>query len=74
MSDTPITPENFPHGVVCGCDCECSRPLNDGNAMGEDVTEDHSKPWEQSDADAPRVVLMLCAECYVGNHRGESRP
>lgn len=64
----PITPENFPHGIVCGCDCGCSKPLNDGNSMGQDITDNPATPWEKADPDEARIVKAICADCYVGAH------
>ena len=63
----PITPENFPEGIICGCDCECKRPLNDGNVMAEEVEAEENE-WN-GDQLAPAVDLLVCAECFVGNHR-----
>lgn len=64
----PINPTNYPHGVNCGCLCDCSVPLTEGNAMEQDVTDADVLPWEKSDPEAPRVMLLICANCYVGNH------
>jgi hypothetical protein len=61
-----ITPENFPHGITCGCDCSCTRQLTDGNAMTE-MLEESERDWNGKQL-TPSVGLMICAECYVGNH------
>jgi hypothetical protein len=66
MSDSE---NDIPPGAVCGCACECRRLLTVGNVMSEDVTDDPAAPWETSEPESPRVYLLLCAECYVGNHR-----
>lgn len=63
-----MTIDNPPPDACCACDCDCMKPLTQGNAMGEDVTDDPSQPWEKPDPDAPRVVLLICADCYVGKH------
>lgn len=60
----------FEHGVVCGCDCGCGKPLNDGNMMKQDITDDPGKPWEQGEPESPRVHLLLCSECFIGTHFG----
>lgn len=58
-----------PKDATCACDCECDRALTPGNAMGEDITDRDAKPWEKAGPDAPRIVLLICADCYIGNHR-----
>lgn len=64
----------FEDGIICGCDCGCGTPLNDGNMMREDVTDDKNKPWERTAPEEPRVHLLLCAECFVGWHPGGTTP
>jgi hypothetical protein len=63
-----IEGQTFEGGVICGCDCGCGKPLNDGNMMKQDAPHEESKPWEQQPEDAARVQLLICAECFVGDH------
>lgn len=64
----PINSETFPHGVVCGCDCNCERTLTDGNAMLQDITHEDQPPGAVPNPYDLPIMLMLCVECYVGNH------
>lgn len=74
MSELRITPEHFPHGVRCGCACECGRVLNDGNAMEQDISAHLRDPWEPASPDDIPVRLLICADCYVGNHPSPTPP
>jgi hypothetical protein len=66
MSD--VRASDLTGGAICGCDCECSQRISDGNLMTEDVTDEGAQPWEQLAPDGHRVHLVICAECFVGNH------
>ena len=56
-------------GVYCGCDCGCMAVLTEGNVMREDITANTYAPWETIDDGAPRVHLLICVNCYVGQHK-----
>lgn len=75
--------DRAPENAMCGCDCGCTRLLNNGNVMGEQMdvqpaeveADDPTIEWHvdpatvdmEALANAP-VYKMICAECYVGNH------
>jgi hypothetical protein len=64
----PITQENFPHGVLCGCDCKCGTELNDGNVMGQDIQDIEEVPYYDRDEEEIPVNVLICINCYVGKH------
>jgi hypothetical protein len=57
---------------LCACSCGCETRLDEGNRMQQDVTDDPDKPWEKADPDGCRVMLIICAECYIGAHAPRS--
>lgn len=63
---------DVPEGAHCGCECGCRTRLTEGNAMEEDITDELYKPWETPLADSPHVRLLICADCYVGQHHAPS--
>jgi hypothetical protein len=68
---TEIRVSDLTGGAICGCDCGCSQPITDGNLMSQELTPEELSPGEPSflDTDEPTVHLIICAECYVGNHK-----
>lgn len=64
MSDgtfPPLSIDGPPPTAVCGCDCGCRRPLNEGNAMGQEIESPYDAPHGaverigDAPADAPRI-------------------